>query len=224
MMDRLAEYAYDHMGVRRLGFMQQQSPYGVEHRDDFSYSFVALGGEVVDVEMFDIRQQDLTTELTKLRAAAPDTIFNLHASGPSLGDLMEQARKLGIDVRWLAAYSAQNQPLVDQFKDVVDGLVYTYPYDNQTELASVHEFIQMYEDKYGEEPELTAANAYDSLMLLAAAIEEVGEDPLKVKEYLLNVQDYHGASGILSFDENGDVEKPIIIKQIQNGKFVRVSN
>ncbi len=43
-----------------------------------------------------------------------------------------------------------------------------------------------------------------------------------IRQFLLKVKNYQGASGVISFDENGDVKKPIIIKKIEGGKFVKV--
>jgi branched-chain amino acid transport system substrate-binding protein len=57
-------------------------------------------------------------------------------------------------------------------------------------------------------------------MLIAEGIKVKGENPIGVKEYLLSVKDYKGVSGVISFDQNGDVIKPVIIKTIYNNSFV----
>ena len=88
-----------------------------------------------------------------------------------------------------------------------------------SDLLSAKQFSQSYLEKYGEIPSLTAANSYDALKLIAKAIEKHGEDAEKAKVFLLSIKDYPGASGVLSFDQNGDVKKPIFIKQIKDGKF-----
>ena len=119
-------------------------------------------------------------------------------------------------------FSAENAAVIKAFPTDVEGLTYPYPYDIASDDVVVREFIAAYQAKYDELPDLTAADSYDALKMLALAISEVGEDPYAVKEYLLSIEDYHGGSGVLRFDENGDVEKPLLIKQIQNGKFVRI--
>ena len=45
----------------------------------------------------------------------------------------------------------------------------------------------------------------------------------ETNKYLLDIQDYSGASGSLSFDENGEVKKEVFIKKIADGRFVRVT-
>ncbi|MBD3247401.1 ABC transporter substrate-binding protein, partial [Candidatus Pacearchaeota archaeon] len=88
-------------------------------------------------------------------------------------------------------------------------MIFPYPDDSQMG----QEFINKFEAEYENRPSLYAANSYDALMVIAKAIEEVGEDPLEVKEFLLDMDIFNGASGEFSFDQNGDIQKPVIIKQ-----------
>ena len=135
---------------------------------------------------------------------------------------MKQAKELGIDVNWIASFGAENQPLITEYGDVAEGLTYPYTFDITSDISSVREFISDYKEKYNEIPDFMAANAYDAINVLALAIENTGEDPEKVKEFIPTIQNFQGGSGVLSFDKNGDVEKPIFIKQVRNGKFVKI--
>lgn len=223
MTKPLAEYAYNEMGARKVAIIQQQTSYGEEHTRDFTEYFEELGGEVVGVETISLTEQDLKTQLIKFKEKNPDTIFNLHASSASIGLVIKQAIELDIDVNWIASFGAENSPLIQQYGDIAEGLIYPYPYDSESEVSSVKSFVNAYKNKYGEIPDMTSSNSYDSLKLLAIAIEEGGDSPEDVKDYLLNVKDYQGGSGVISFDVNGDSKKPIFIKTIQNGRFVKVS-
>ena len=60
------------------------------------------------------------------------------------------------------------------------------------------------------------ANAYDIIILMADAIEQ-GTD---LKEFLYAVEDYDGAGGTLTIDENGDAIKDFQLMVIRNGEFV----
>ena len=220
MVVPLAEHAYKNMGIRRVAILRQDTPFGVEHANSFREEFTKLGGKIILEEKFDLFQEDVRSEILKAKEQNPDAIFNLHATGPRLGAMMKQARELGIDVRWLSSFGAENTPLVQTYGNIVDGLVYPYPFD----LSDADtRFVNSYTQKYNELPDLGAANAYDALMLLGHAVGEVGKDPNAVKKYLLNIKNYPGASGKISFDKNGDVQKNILIKEIKDGKFVQIS-
>lgn len=222
MMIPLAEYAYTKMNSSKVGILHSETSFGIEHAQDFREAFEDLDGQIVGEESFPVASRDVRSEITKIMINNPDTIFNLHASGPRLGLLMEQAQELGLDVQWLGSYGSESSTLMEEYGDFIEGLTYPYPYDyNSKEEGSV-KFTNSYLDKYNELPDLYAANSYDALNLLATAIENVGEDPLAVKEFLLSVENYPGGSGEISFDQNGDVEKSILIKTVKNREFVVV--
>ncbi len=223
MMVPLARYAYSQLGARRVGILRQATPFGVEHARDFRAAFEALGGQIVAEETFELTATDLKTQINKVKAQNPDTILNLHATGPRLGLLQKQAQELGVNTKWLGSWGSENADLIKEYGVVVEGLVYPYPYDAESDKSATQEFIAKYRKKHSELPDLTAANAYDALHLVAQAIAERGEDPAAAKEFLLSLRDYPGASGIFTFDENGDVKKPVLIKQIQSGKFTTLA-
>ncbi|MBD3247400.1 ABC transporter substrate-binding protein [Candidatus Pacearchaeota archaeon] len=108
----LANYAYNDLGARRVAVLRQNTPFGVEHTEDFKKVFEALGGEVVAEESFALTESDVKTEIVKVMEKNPDTIFNLHATGPMLGVLMKQAIELGVEVNWISSFGAQNGPLI----------------------------------------------------------------------------------------------------------------
>ena len=47
-------------------------------------------------------------------------------------------------------------------------------------------------------------------------------DADKIKEYLNELRDYNGASGIINFDQNGDGIRNYILREITNGKLVKI--
>ena len=51
---------------------------------------------------------------------------------------------------------------------------------------------------------------------MALMIQKYGNDPDKIKAGLYALKNYPGVSGVTSFDENGDVVKPVIFKTVKN--------
>ncbi|MBW2990522.1 ABC transporter substrate-binding protein [Candidatus Woesearchaeota archaeon] len=221
MMQVLAEYAYNELGSRRAGSIISATPYGEEHNYYFKQAFEKLGGEIVMEQVTELIQKDVRTELLKLRNAKVDTVINLHTSG-LVGIPMKQAKETEFKPIWLAHFGSQTEQLITDYGGWSNGLVYPYPYDSESEDESVKNFIMKYKVTYNEIPDMTAANSYDALKVLAYAIENVGEDTDDIKEFLVTVKDFPGASGKFSFDKNGDVEKEILIKKVENREFVRV--
>lgn len=91
--------------------------------------------------------------------------------------------------------------------DVEYGITVEFPVGATLALAKLPktgEFLDKFKKKYGELPEPPAVNssAYDSVFVLANAIERAGSlDPDKLAE-ALEKTDYDGVSGKIKFDQN----------------------
>jgi branched-chain amino acid transport system substrate-binding protein len=55
------------------------------------------------------------------------------------------------------------------------------------------------------------------------ALAEATDDPASARDVLAATTDYKGASGVITFDENGDVLKPYSIKRFIDGEAVEVA-
>ena len=64
-------------------------------------------------------------------------------------------------------------------------------------------FVSAYKARYGVAPTWKSAYGYDSVMLLASAIEKSRFMPSKMREYFVNLK-YSGAIGKIEFDKTAD--------------------
>ena len=61
----------------------------------------------------------------------------------------------------------------------------------------------------------------DGIKILALVFEKYGHTSTQIKDGLYSIKNYSGVGGNLSFDEYGDVIKPVSFKTIKNGEFVK---
>ena len=89
-----------------------------------------------------------------------------------------------------------------------------------TELSG--KFVEAYKAEYGTEPSAVAALGFDAYLMILQAIEKAGgvEDTVKIRDFLADTENFEGATGRFSLDENGDAIKDVIIKTVKDGKFV----
>jgi len=221
MMKAIGAYACAH-NLKRVAAIRSETPFGIEHVQSFKTALAKCGGELVREEKVELSDRDFHTALLHVKESHPDAVFDLVASGATIGLLMKQALEVGIaDVPYFSSFGAEASDLLTQYGRESEGIVYPYPYDSSAS-GSVEEFRIKYKQKYGDVSDNTAANAYDALMLLAKAINNAGEETTAVKYALLDVQNYSGASGTVSFNQNGDVKKKIILKHVHNNSFVKM--
>lgn len=107
----------------------------------------------------------------------------------------------------------------------VEGTIVASVYDEEGRSAIQKEFRSLYIEKYGMAPNKWAAQAYDSLNLLAAGIEEAGSrSPKAIAEALSGLKSWEGVTGSRSFDAQGDIQGiGVVIKTLQQGKFLPLS-
>ena len=101
-----------------------------------------------------------------------------------------------------------------------EGVHYSYPaYNPESKDKEVVAFSNAYKSKFGEKPDIYAALSYDTARIVVNAIRSGGNDADAIKKYLYATKNYQGATGLTSFDSNGDVVKDIGIKKVQSGSF-----
>jgi branched-chain amino acid transport system substrate-binding protein len=171
----------------------------------------ALGDKLVAAESHAVGEVDVSAQITKIKAADPDILI-LVTSGRLGGLHARKAREQGITAQLAGTRPIENPELLQE-KAAVEGLVYTYPdYDVD------HPFIARYVAKYGKHPTVFSVEAYDTIVLLAQAVDACGSDTACMHGWFRN-KEFDGALGHITFDDTGDAHYPAILKQVRNGTF-----
>lgn len=216
----MARFAYQDKGIKKVGvfYMTEAGPQGVA--EAFINEFKKLGGYIQIVEKCSRGEKDFRTPISRIDKKNPDAIyFALYPIETEL--FIRQIRELGIN-RFLMTHQLIDDPQVlGKLGKAADGIVFTTPkLTPETGGLGVKLFYEKYRDKYGKEPQQFAPNSYDAVMLIVNAMEKYGFDSEGTKKGLYEVKNYEGASGILSMDQDGDVDQKMLIMVIENGKPV----
>ena len=88
-------------------------------------------------------------------------------------------------------------------------------------------FTAAYKSRYGEDPYIPAANAYDAAKLIIAAFKSGARTGPEIRNFLTNVKDFPSAAfGTMSFDEKGAVltsdQGVFVVKTAKEGKFIEI--
>jgi branched-chain amino acid transport system substrate-binding protein len=218
----MAEYAYNKLGIRKLAILYATTSYGKGNRDAIKEKFKSIGGIIVADESFDENSGDFRTQIIKIRETAPDAIYVV-AVTKDAALILRQARELGIKTQLLSATFFEGKDLLDIAGNAAEGTIYTSTVLNATS-HRIQDFIANYRNKYGLDPEIYSATAYDAIHIYALAIGKVGYYGEEIKKYMYTIENYPGISGLTSFDVDGAVEKPILFKKVINGKFEYINN
>jgi branched-chain amino acid transport system substrate-binding protein len=216
----MAKYAKNVLGINKVAIYYANAANSISYIDYFRNEFTSLGGTFVFEGKYVEKSSDFRSDLTKIKNTKPDAIY-LAGVAADMANILVQGKGLGIDAKWLASAGAESPKLVDVAKSAAEGLIFTTPSFNPDQKESrVESFVSAYKQKYGETPSFAAANGYDAVMLVYDVIKKNGYDSEKIKKGLYATKDYPGVGGTFSFDEFGEVQKPVMFKVVKNGQFV----
>jgi branched-chain amino acid transport system substrate-binding protein len=186
--------------------------------DSFRDEFVKLGGTVSGYVLAPKDANDLRTQITSLRSASAAAVFAVGYAAET-GIFLRQAKELTLGVPVYSAHPAEAPEVRKIAGDAAEGLIFSTP--ARADASGVGaKFSAAYRAEYGQDPGEFAPEAYDAAMLILDAIHAAGPNPTSIRDYLRKVRGYDGASGLITFSGTGDVEKPINIMIIKDGKVV----
>ena len=209
-----AEYIKNTLGKNKAAVLYTTDDWGTGLQETFKKSFEELGGEIVAVEGFAKTDRDLRTQLSKIKAANPEAVYFLGFTEASIPGI-RQAKELGINVPIVGGDAWDDATIWDSVGSDGEGLRFTV-----VAVPEDAEFTAKLESAGGT-MSICAPQAYDATYIYKNVIEKVGTDRQAIKDELYNVRDFQGVSGVISFDENGDLEQAnYAIKIIRDGVLV----
>ncbi|MDD3823005.1 MAG: ABC transporter substrate-binding protein [Sphaerochaetaceae bacterium] len=206
--DVSGHYFYEALGVRNLAVLYVKNDYSQGLYEGTKASFESRGGKVVIAETAQIGDKDFKTQLTKIRAAAPDAIYIPNYTA-EMAQILEQASQLGMKIPFLSSDGFSNPEIYDLAPAYTDGVIYVGP-TQVAESAAYKKFVADYTAKWGFAPDSFATNAYDAAYILFDALEKVyaqtGKfDRKAIRDAFAATKDFPGVTGTINFAENGDL-------------------
>lgn len=215
----MAKYVYDKLNLRKVAILYVNNDYGKGLDEVFRREFSKKGGEILISESFDQSATDFRSQLAKIKEEAPDAIY-LVGYPREVPQCLKQIKELGIQVKVLSTVAFEDPHIVEIAKDAAEGVIYPFPVEPSKEDPALREFLSGYDKKYGKEPGITCDVGYDAVNMIVEAIRlSGGTKGDEIQRGLMMIKDYHGASGLMEFDEKGDVHKPMGMKIVKGGKF-----
>jgi branched-chain amino acid transport system substrate-binding protein len=191
-------------GLTRVGAIIADYGWGQAFRAAAEEAFADLDGVELQVEVAPVPETDFTTYLRNLEALDPELLL---ATGhpPGSGPITVQSQDLGLDVQVTGAYAVLPE-VVSAAGDAAIGR-YTdfdcadYASEEYQELA--RRYLESSDNTFMDDD---AVAGYGIVTMVAQAVEEVGDDPVAVAEYLHeNTFDLPGYAFEMGWTEWGEL-------------------
>ena len=216
----MASFASNELKVKKAAiYIDNTSDYAKGLAQFFKENFVKNGGQVVIEEAYLQKDTDFKSTLTKIKAAQPDFIY-IPGYYQEVGLIVKQAREMGITVPMAGGDGWDSAKLPEiAGKAALENTFFSslYSPDDTSDLNK--EFVAEYKKAYNTNPDVFAALAYDSALLVAKAIEDAGSaDPAKIAEAMAKIKGFKGVSGEVTFNEQHNPIKSAVIIEHKDGK------
>lgn len=181
-------------------------------------------GTTIPVEFFPMESNDFRTQITKLKAGGYDFLL-LYGLKGSIATILKQLQELRYTPK-LGCVSLPvtcgTEEVLKEASGILEGSWGTQSEASVSPAGNLFEtFAERFKSVKGTRPSADyTIYAYDKVVVLARALDECKRDSECTREYLLNLENYEGPAGVLSFDENKTSQRASIILEMKNGQFV----
>ena len=176
-----ADYIADNKLASKVAVIYNSSdPYSSGIYQKFAEEAKAKGLDVVAAEAFTADSKtDFSVQIQKAQSSGAELVFlPIYYQETSL--ILAQAKKAGFTPKYFGCDGMDGILALDGFdKSLAEGLMFLTPFTADAEDEKTQTFVKAYKDAFGDTPIQFAADAYDCVYTIKAAIEKSGVPPDK---------------------------------------------
>ena len=189
--------------------------------------------EIVSAEAFTSdSKSDFSVQLQKAKENGAELVFlPIYYAEASL--ILTQSASAGYSFKFFGCDGLDGILGVDNFdKSLAEGVMLLTPFAADATDEKTQSFVKKYQEAYGEVPNQFAADAYDAIYIIKAAIEAANATPdmsvsdlceaMKVQMGKISVDGLTGLS--MTWDADGAVNKAPKAMEIKNGEYALIQN
>ena len=188
----IVEEAVVRQRLRKLAIFHDSTNYGQLGREDLERALERHSIRPVAVERFNIRDVDMTPQLARARAAGAEAILT-YGLGPELAHLANGMVRIGWKVPLMGSWALAMSNFIDNAGPNAEGTRMPQTFIQEGNTPRRKAFIDKYRKAFGVERipvAPAAAQGYDSMLLLAAAIRQArSTDGARLRDALENLKD-----------------------------------
>lgn len=214
--------------VMKIAHLHEQSAFGTSVNAAFTEAAAEYGWTVEPIISYDaFGVTDLTTEMTEVKAAAPDVIVVTGYYGDGvLATEAISAVDPGAKLIYGIAQGAFDNPSYPADVAGAGEGYFNVNYHLDVTNPTTQDIAARFEEGYGEEMKTSAVHSYEAVRVIANALEQsCSDDPMALRDAIAstNLDSILATVGPITFDETGEnVNGSPIVMQVQDDAVVQV--
>lgn len=222
-------------GVTKVGLLTASDGFGKDGLSWLTSLAPEYGITIVADEQFAPTDTDMTTQLVKIRAAAPEFII-CWTIGPAAALVSKNVHQLNLDIPLMHCHGIPDPKFLELAGEAAEGnympstklMAASQLPEDDPQKAAVQEFIRLYQEVYQLERQYPmnthSGYAWDAIMLIAEALRKVGPDNADALRLAIEqTEGFVGVSGVFTLtpeDHNGLDTDSLIIVKVEQGDWV----
>ncbi len=214
----VAKFAKDQKFDKVAILFDQAAPYSKGLAESFETELTALGGSIATKQAYTAGDADVSAQLQSIKTSGALAVF-LPGYYTDVGNIVNQARKLGVTVPFLGGDGWDSSKLAEIGGAAIEGSYYSNHYSFEETRPEVQDFVTKFQKRWNETPDGLAALGYDAARVLFAAMDKAptlgGKD---LGAAIAATKDFPGVTGKITLDQNRDAVKQAVVVQMKGGK------
>ena len=219
---QLVNKIYKRDGHSRVAVIRNNNRYGRVGIKIFAESSTRVGHPMVMEERFNDGETDFKTQLERMIVTNPDAIL-IWGNAKESGLILKQLRSMGVKQPVYGSDRMVNPEFLRIAGSSAEGVVTTCQYNPASDNPKLKSFQVNYLKRFGQEPDVFAAHAYDGMNLIIEAIHKTGLNRVLIRDILTDMktfQGYDGITGKFVIDQSWNNIRDIFMAEVHDGKFM----
>jgi branched-chain amino acid transport system substrate-binding protein len=208
----VAEALFSYMkkhGISKVGILTITTGFGDAGKKALMETAPKYGITIVADERYGPKDSDMTTQLTKVKAAGAQAVINWSV-GPGQVVVTKNWYSLKMGIPLYQSHGWGSKKNIELAGKAAEGVisplgrivVWDKLPDKHPQKALLKKFTQDYEARFKNEPGTFGGHAHDSFMLVAEALRKVGPDKDKIRDYIeAKIKKWPGTGGIFNMSQ-----------------------
>lgn len=208
-------------GHKRVAMIRANNRYGRVGTLHFNRTATRIGYPIIIEERFNDGETDFTSQLERIKKTNPDAIA-LWGNAKESALILKQIRAMGLKQPVYASDRIVNKEFLNITGSLAEGIFTTCQYNPDADDPKLKKFKADYQKRFGMEPDVFAAHAYDGMNIIIRSVERAGLNRAVIRDVLTDMKitnGYKGVTGEVVFDGSWNNIRPIFLAEVVNGKF-----
>ena len=218
--ETMADFAINQLGYQNVAVIYNSADeYSTGIKDAFEAKVKELGGNIAASEAFATGDVDFNTQLTKIKGSGAEVIF-VPAYYQDATYITKQAADMGLELPFLGSDGWDGVLGTVTDASTVENAIFLSPFFAADTSEKVVNFVSSYESAYSATPDQFAADAYDAVYVIKAAMEKAGSIESADMIAAMTQITVDGLTGDgITFTAQGEPNKGAKFIQIINGEY-----